>query len=108
MYGLEIPCNEYIVIMLIEQDLVKNDGSAIRASCYDASGLSSGYDFSISGGDVARAFGLVVNVVNTVGTKLSYIYPSSAIIVHSTNFVLGLGSSFADENDAMYSLTLDV
>ena len=47
MKGLEVPCTEYIVIMVIAHHLLISDGSAVRASCYEPNGFTSGYDFFI-------------------------------------------------------------
>lgn len=62
---LKIPCNNYIIVSLIEDDLINDNGAGIRIPCNFEG--TQGSDFLIRGGDVAKAGAVIVNAKNYVG-----------------------------------------
>lgn len=47
---MEVPCSSYIILILVEKDILSNDGNALRIPCFYAGKQS--YDFNIAGGTI--------------------------------------------------------
>eukprot|EP00347_Sterkiella_histriomuscorum_P011071 403373863 len=102
--NLEIPCNEYIVLILAEKDTVFDDSYGIRMSC-QAIGEQI-FDFPILGGDVKVGTQLLVNGIEAIGKVVKD--PIVGTIIVATKFACKLLSTFKEETDALYSLRVQV
>lgn len=66
-FDLRIPCDNYIIISLVESDTLNNDGVGMRVPCFMEG--EQGLDFIIPGGDISK-FGSVVHDVLSYLSKI--------------------------------------